>query len=171
MYFTQAVTEHDNTTTIEPVSTRELQERTLQVSNFASKNALDYVAHKLIVEAYSHNGGLELAKALLSTEPPPPDQSENMAIPWCICRKCRPMSTDAEKKCCRQRRCITLDPTFNSFVLDREALAVAIVHRSDFLLGCQFTLLKVTAKQLTASTLYGGTTVWEGETGGWCRPV
>ena len=40
MYFTQAVTEHDNTTTIEPISTRELQERTLQVSNFASKNAL-----------------------------------------------------------------------------------------------------------------------------------
>ena len=91
--------------------------------------------HRLIVEAYSHNGGLELAKALLSAEPPPPNQPENSAIPWCICGKCRTMTTDAEKKCCRQKKCITLDPSFHSLVLDREALTVAIVHRSDFLAG------------------------------------
>ena len=76
-----------------------------------------------------------MAKALLSAEPPPSDQPENHDIPWCICWKCRTMSTDTEKKCCRQRRCIMLDPSFDNIVLDREALAIAIVHRSDVFAG------------------------------------
>jgi len=43
------------------------------------------------VEAYSHAGGLSLAKALLSSDgssenPEPPGN-----LPWCICGKCRAM--------------------------------------------------------------------------------
>lgn len=106
---------------------------------------IQWAVHRLIVEAYNHNGGLELDKALLSTKPPPPDQPENAAIPWWICGKCHTMSTDAEK-CYRQKRCITLEPSFHSLVLDMEVLTVVIVHRSDILLGCQFTHPKAATK-------------------------
>ena len=38
-----------------------------------------------------------------------------------------------EQKCCRQRSCITEQPSFEILVLDREALSVAIVGRTDVL--------------------------------------
>ena len=61
--------------------------------------------HKLIVEAYSDIGGMELAKALLAnnSDQPPlqnngPGQSQKL-IPWCVCWKCQ-MTDTAEYKCC-----------------------------------------------------------------------
>ena len=87
------------------------------------------------MEAYGHIGGLELAKALLNPDPSPPDQPQDLAIPWCVCSKCHIMPTDVENKCCKQRRCVTLDPAFDNLVLNREALAIAIIHRSDFYVG------------------------------------
>ena len=89
----------------------------------------------LIIEAYGHVGGLELAKALLNPDPPPPDQPQDLAIPWCVFGKCQITPSDVENKSCKQRHCITLDPAFDNLVLDREALAVAIIHRSDFYVG------------------------------------
>ena len=38
-----------------------------------------------------------------------------------------------ENKCCRQRSCVTLQPCFETLVLDRDALLVAIVGRMDML--------------------------------------
>ena len=43
------------------------------------------------------------------------------------------MPTGDENKCCRQRLCVTLQPSFQSLVLDRDALSVAIVGRMDVL--------------------------------------
>ena len=81
---------------------------------------------------------MELAKALLannSNEPPPqnngPGQSQN-PIPWCVCRKCQVMATAEENKCCRQSNCVTTSLAFDSLVLNRDTLNIAIVHRSDF---------------------------------------
>ena len=45
----------------------------------------------------------------------------------------RPMPTADENKCCKQRLCVTLQPSFQSLVLDRDALSVAIVGRMDVL--------------------------------------
>ena len=52
---------------------------------------------KLVSEAYCNSGGMELAKALLEN-PQDPGRSNNNALPWCICSKCRVMAT-AEEMC------------------------------------------------------------------------
>lgn len=93
--------------------------------------------HRLIMEAYSRAGGLQSAKDIIKSSPQgqqPPGQQPPAGVPsWCICTKCRPMLTADENKCCRQRSCITLQPCFQSLVLDRDALSVAIVGRMDML--------------------------------------
>ena len=86
---------------------------------------------KLIVEAYSHTGGLSLAKAVLSDDgsgenPEPPGN-----LPWCICRKCRAMPLPEENVCCRSRPCITTADSFETIVTNQDVLSIAIVHRSD----------------------------------------
>ena len=93
--------------------------------------------HKLVTEAYSDIGGIELAKALLAnnSDQPPlqyngPGQSQNLT-PWCVCRKCCVMDT-AENKCCRQRHCITNSSVLDSLVLNQNTLNITIIHRSDF---------------------------------------
>lgn len=43
------------------------------------------------------------------------------------------MSSPDEQKCCRQIPCITEQPSFENIVLDREALSVVIVSRTDVL--------------------------------------
>ena len=92
---------------------------------------------RLIMEAYSRAGGLESAKTIIEFaqgQQPPGQQPPANGVPsWCICRKCRPMATAEENKCCRQRSCVTLEPSFQSLVLDRDALSVAIVGHMDML--------------------------------------
>ena len=77
-------------------------------------------------------GGLQFAKAIIETlqEPQPPRQQPPSS---CICRKCHPMPTADENKCCRQSSCVTLQPCLQNLVLDREALSLAIVGQIDTL--------------------------------------
>ena len=54
--------------------------------------------HKLIMEAYYHNGGIEMAKIILQMENSPP----NVPLPandltWCICMRCSRMDATIEK--------------------------------------------------------------------------
>ena len=87
--------------------------------------------HKLIVEAYGHVGGVSLARALLQcgTAGNDPDPQDN--LPWCICAKCRSMPLPEENVCCRSNPCITTTESFETIVVNRDVLSVAIVHRSD----------------------------------------
>ena len=89
------------------------------------------------MEAYSRAGGLQFAKAIIETpqEPQPPGQQPpaNGVPSWCICRKCCPMPTADENKCCRQSSCVTLQPCFQSLVLDRDALLWQLLARMDML--------------------------------------
>ena len=86
--------------------------------------------HKLIMEAYIQVGGISLAKALLEgSSQPPPGASNN--LPWCVCGKCRNMPTPEENVCCRSRICLTTTDMFETIVLNRDVLSVAIVHRAD----------------------------------------
>ena len=73
---------------------------------------------------------MELAKALLQ-DPQDPGRSNNNALPWCICSKCREMATAEENVCCRKRPCLTTMGWFDSVVLNRDVLSVAIEARSD----------------------------------------
>ena len=71
--------------------------------------------------------------------------------------------SDVENKCCKQRRRITFDPAFDNLVLDREVLAVAIIHRRDFYVGPPGSDDRP-ERLHTASTPSGDTDVSEGET-------
>ena len=86
--------------------------------------------HKLIMEAYIQVGGISLAKALLEgSSQPPPGASNN--LPWCVCGKCRNMPTPEENVCCRSHTCLTTTDMFETIVLNRDVLSVAIVHQAD----------------------------------------
>ena len=85
--------------------------------------------HQLIVEAYSHMGGISLARALLNESGNDPDPQNN--LPWCICAKCSSMPLLEENVCCRSNPCITTTESFETIVVNRDILSVAIVHRSD----------------------------------------
>lgn len=61
------------------------------------------------------------------SEPP----GNNNTPPWCKCGRCRAMPTPAENVCCKSRPCITTTDMFDTIVLNRDVLAVAIVHRTD----------------------------------------
>ena len=86
------------------------------------------------MEAYIKVGGISLAKALLKdpSEPGPSEQSGgNNNLPWCVCGRCRNMPTPEENVCCRSRACLTTTDMFETIVLNRDVLSVAIVHRAD----------------------------------------
>ena len=85
--------------------------------------------HQLLVEAYSHMGGISLARALLKESGNDPDPQSN--LPWCICARCRSMPLPEENVCCRSNPCITTTESFETIVVNRDILSVAIVHRSD----------------------------------------
>lgn len=89
----------------------------------------------MIIEAYGQVGGLHLAKALVEggpSHPGPSDPSgENNNLPWCLCGRCQPMPTPQENLCCKSRPFITTTEMFETVVLNRDILSVAIVHRSD----------------------------------------
>lgn len=93
--------------------------------------------HQLIVEAYVQTGGISLAKALIEGAsnggegPSEPPAGNSNTLPWCKCGRCRPMPTPAENVCCKNRPCITTADIFHNIVLNRDILAVAIVHRAD----------------------------------------
>ena len=88
---------------------------------------------KLVTAAYCNEGGLELAKALLCDPPhdSPQDPSGNNTLPWCICHKCLAMDTSEENVCCRKTPCVTTMGWFDSVVLNRDVLSLAIEARSD----------------------------------------
>jgi len=50
-------------------------------------------------------------------------------ISWCICLKCLPMETSEENVCCRSISCTTEMAWFNSVVLKRDVLSLAIQAR------------------------------------------
>ena len=75
--------------------------------------------HTIILNTFSTRDGLELAHAALQSDHPEdiPQQPEG-SLPWCVCRKCRPMPTSVENLCCRQTSCIMSTELFESTVLD-----------------------------------------------------
>ena len=83
--------------------------------------------HRLVIEAYSNVGGLELAEAITNNQPPEMPQSGGQSndLNWC----------EVENKCCRKRDCVTNSLAFANLVLDRATLDIAIVHRIDFFVG------------------------------------
>ena len=93
------------------LSTREARMENIKVSTSSCKAILvmitiqEYIStitvedcHKLIIEAYSHVGGVELAKSLVQHPPSPPPPNQN--VPWCTCRKCRSMDQPIERDKC-----------------------------------------------------------------------
>lgn len=88
---------------------------------------------KLVTAAYCNEGGLELARALLCDPPQdfPRDPGGNDSLPWCICHKCLAMDTSEENVCCRKTPCVTEMGWFDSVVLNRDVLSLAIEARSD----------------------------------------
>ena len=87
---------------------------------------------KLVTAAYSNEGGVELARALL--QDPPQDPRGDEALPWCICYKCQPMDTAEENVCCRKRPlCVTQMFWFDAVVLNRDVLTLAIEAQCDVL--------------------------------------
>ena len=86
---------------------------------------------KLVTEAFCNNGGLELAKTLLQGPPEEPGPSNNNELPWCICNKCHAMPTADENVCCHKRPCVSIMGWFETVVLNRDGLSVAIEARSD----------------------------------------
>ena len=88
--------------------------------------------HTIILNMFSTRGSLELARAVLQSDHPEdtPQQPEG-SLPWCVCRKCRPMPTSVGNLCCRQTSCITSTELFESTVLDVNVLSIAIIDWSD----------------------------------------
>ncbi|XP_077869143.1 uncharacterized protein LOC144360125 [Saccoglossus kowalevskii] len=54
---------------------------------------------------------------------------------WCICRNCRQMPTQAERRCCRRQpeSCISGLPDFQLLILNEAVLASARTYRRDIL--------------------------------------
>ena len=94
---------------------------------------------KLIMEAYIQVGGISLVKALLEGPSESPGANNNLS--WCVCGRCRNMATPDENVCCRNPRCLTTTDMFETIVLNRDVLSVAIVHRADVYSGpCVFSV-------------------------------
>ena len=87
--------------------------------------------HKLIIQAYGCNGGLELAKALLQAGTPGEENQNSNSVPWCICGNCRNMDQPIENVCCRKTPYITTHEWFETVVLDSNVLLAAIASRAD----------------------------------------
>ena len=94
---------------------------------------------QLLIEAYESSGGIQLTQSVLvittEEEPTPHNDNHNGGDTnnrrWCICTKCRDMEQTIEKKCCRKRTYVTTTEPFETIVLDRDVLSIAIVNRSD----------------------------------------
>ena len=89
--------------------------------------------NQLIIQAYSNTGGIELAKSVLSMGIQDPMPNPQNKPTWCICTKCRNMDQMIENVCCRMKPCVTTTEIFESVVLNRDVLSVAIVDRHDVL--------------------------------------
>ena len=74
--------------------------------------------------------GVELAIALLQ-DLQDTGSSNNNALTRCVCSKCRVMETAEENVCCRKRPYLTIMGWFDTVVLNRDVLSVAIEARSD----------------------------------------
>ena len=72
-----------------------------------------------------------MAKSIMQQDEAPDPQPSSDALPWCICKYCRPMEHATENVCCRQRNCITMSTTFDGVALNRNVLSVAVINRSD----------------------------------------
>jgi len=86
--------------------------------------------NQLIIQAYSNSGGFELAKSVGIQYPMPNPQNK---LTWCICTKCHNMDQMVENICCRIKPCVTTTEMFESVMLNRNVLSVAIVDRHDVL--------------------------------------
>ena len=96
--------------------------------------------HQIIIKAFSNRGGLELVQSLLVPDsnqqqpnPDPDPDPDPRGLSWCICGKCRPMPLALENVCCRQSPCITMSEMFDTNVLNRDVLSIAIVSSADVL--------------------------------------
>ena len=111
----------------------------------------------IILNTFSTRGGLELARAALDSDPPeemPHQPADN--LPWCVCRKCRVMSTSMENVCCRQSSCTTSSELLESSVLDINVLSIAIANRSDtFVEPVDYSPASF-GKALMGNLFYGG---------------
>jgi hypothetical protein len=66
-------------------------------------------------------------KATASGSPVPGPSAEPRQAPgWCVCGMCRPMATDKEKKCCRQKSCISLQRHIKNVTIDTDVLRAAV---------------------------------------------
>ena len=75
-------------------------------------------------------GSLDFAEQLVADDlPDQPPSSPPRDLPWCICRVCRPMDTEQENICCKERVCITSNNTFNNICLDWDILEACIKAR------------------------------------------
>ena len=120
--------------------------------------------HKLIIEAYAQVGGLHLAKALVTVEGGPSEPSGGSNnLSWCLCGRCRVMPTPQENLCCKSRLCITTTEMFETVVVNRDVLSVAIVHRSD-VYSDDYQYEPSDYRKATDSVLCGGVDIWVGET-------
>ena len=86
--------------------------------------------HKLLVEAYGCNGGLQMAKAFLHSGDPV-QQPQPGNLPWCIWGHCRQMDQPVENVCCQSVPCVTTQDFFETVVLDFNVLLAAIASRAD----------------------------------------
>jgi len=87
--------------------------------------------HHVMKKSYSSNGGLELLKSIVRSDPPQDHPQPSNLPHWCRCGNCRPMPLSTENVCCRKRPCVTTQEFFESAVLDMNVLSIAIVNRSD----------------------------------------
>ena len=60
---------------------------------------------------------------------PQPEPHPNSELPWCVCRRCRPMTTPIEQVCCRQHpsKCHSIDPEYRLLCLNSEVVHTALL--------------------------------------------
>ena len=75
--------------------------------------SMDYI-HTLVIA----EDDLDDEYGAISQEPSQGSTENHEAAPeWCVCSNCRPMPEDIEKRCCKQKKCITYSSRFTKICL------------------------------------------------------